>query len=395
MEIALEDEEDEQQQQQLKRIKTSHSSETSEDPLSVPKLLPEIISEILSRLPVESLLRCKSVCKLWCSMISDLHFVKSHLSLSTSNNRYAHHRLIFYTEPIGNLKSSHLYDVLYDKPCNALELDYPLKHPLKSVWIAGSCNGLLFIAIEIDNLFIWNPSTRRSNRLPDGGLKVRSGSYVLYGFGYDKSRDDYKVVGISCLFRKGTKYDTKVKIYSLKTGNWKKIGDFPHGIPLDDSGKFSNGALHWLASQKFGSSYSWTIVSLDLTTETYGEILQPVYDEGEKDLTLGALGEWLCVLCDYHMDHADVWVMKVYGVKDSWTKLVSIPYLIDPGWAQFSVPLCISNDGKVLVQFGEKFVMYDSKNRSVSEIQNFDKCHEAYTFVESLVSPEAPMRHWR
>ncbi|KAI3523636.1 hypothetical protein L1887_01909 [Cichorium endivia] len=353
MEIVLEDEEDEQQQQ-LKRIKTSHSSETSEDPLSVPKLLPEIISEILSRLPVESLLRCKSVCKLWCSMISDLHFVKSHLNLSTSNNRYAHHRLIFYTVPRVNLKSSPLYDMLYDNSCNALELDYPLKHPLKSVWIAGSCNGLLFIAIEEDTLFIWNPSTRRSNMLPDGGFKVRSGWYVLYGFGYDKSRDDHKVVGISCIFRNGAKYDTKVKIYSLKTGNWKKIGDFPHGIPLDDSGKFSNGALHWAASQDFGSSYSWTIVSLDLTTETYGEILQPVYDEGDKDLTLGALGEWLCVLCNYRGSHADVWVMKVYGVKDSWTKLVSLPYLTDPGRDQFSVPLCITNDGKVLLQFGAK-----------------------------------------
>ncbi|CAH1453017.1 unnamed protein product [Lactuca virosa] len=310
MEIAIEDEEDEQQQQP-KRIKASHSTETSEDPLSIPTLLPEIIIEILSRLPVESLLRCKSVCKLWRSMISDSHFVKSHLALSTSNNRYTHHRLILHTSPRINLKSSPLYDVLYAESVNLLEHDYPLKHPYKSIWIAGSCNGLLFIAVEDDDLFLWNPGTRKSNRLPDVGFNVRSGSYVLYGFGYDESKDDYKVVGISCVFISGGNYNIRVKIYSMKFGNWKNIGAFPHGIPLDDSGKLSNGALHWAASQDFGSFYSWRIISLDLAKETYGEILQPVYDE-------------------------DVWVMKVYGVKDSWTKLVSIPYLTDPGRDQFS-----------------------------------------------------------
>ncbi|KAI3823016.1 hypothetical protein L1987_10619 [Smallanthus sonchifolius] len=361
----------------------------------VPSLLQEIIVEILSRLPVESLLRCRSVCKLWYSLISDPHFVKSHLNLSTCNTLYAHHRLIFSTVPKINLKSCSLYDVMYDNSVNALELDYPLKHPRKSVWMVGSCNGLLCIAIEEDTLFIWNPSTRKSNRLPYCGRKAQPGCYVLYGFGYEECTDDYRVVEISCVFKEGAKYDTVVRIYSLKNGNWKKIGAFPHGIPLDDSGKFSNGALHWAASKDFGSSYSWMIVSLDLAKETYGEILQPVYAEGDKDLTLGALGECLCVLCNYRGIRAELWVMKVYGVKDSWTKLVSIPYLTDPGRDQFSVPFCISNDGKLLLQFGSKLIVYDSKNSSSSEIQNFDECLEACTFVESLVSPDAPSRPWR
>ncbi|KAJ0818342.1 putative F-box domain-containing protein [Helianthus annuus] len=376
-------------------LKQQKTSESSNDPEYVPPLLQEIIVEILSRLPVESLLRCRSVCKSWYSLISDPHFVKTHLTLSTCNKHYAHHRLIFSTVPKINLKSSSLYHVLYNHSVDALELDYPLKHPRKSVWIVGSCNGLLCIAIEEDTLFIWNPSTRNSSRLPYCGRKALPGCYVLYGFGYQESTDDYRVVEISCVFKDRAKYSTLVRIYSLKYGNWKKIDAFPHGIPLDDSGKFSNGALHWAASKDFGSSYSWMIVSLDLAKETYGEILQPVYDEGDKDLTLGALGESLCVLCNYRGVRADVWVMKVYGVKDSWTKLVSIPYLTDPGRDQFSVPFCISNDGKLLLQFGSKLIVYDSKSSSPSEIQNADECLEACTFVESLVSPDAPNRPWR
>ncbi|XP_071713469.1 F-box/kelch-repeat protein At3g23880-like [Rutidosis leptorrhynchoides] len=382
----------EDEHRQPKRIITS---QTSEETQSDPTLLSEIIIEILTRLPVESLLRCKSVCKLWRSLISDHHFIKSHLNLSINRKNYANHRLIFSTVTRINLKICNLYDVLYDKSVNAIELDYPLKHPRKSVWIVGSCNGLLCIAIEEDTLFIWNPSTRKSNRLPCCGFKSKPGWYVLYGFGYDALTDDYKVVGISCVFKTGAKYDTKVKVYSLKMGNWKKVGDFPHGIPLDDSGKYSNGALHWAASRDFGSSYSWTIVSFDLSKEVYGEIPQPVYDEGDKDLTLGVLGEKLCVLCNYRAKHADVWLMQVYGEQDSWTKLVSVPYLTDPGRDQFSVPLCISNDGRILLQFGSKLVVYDSKDGLFLEIQNFDECLETYTYVESLVSPDSPIRPWR
>ncbi|XP_071697516.1 F-box/kelch-repeat protein At3g23880-like [Rutidosis leptorrhynchoides] len=375
---------DEHHQQQSETIKTAQSSE---EPQSVPTLLTEIIVEILTRLPVESLLRCKSVCKLWRSLISDPHFINSHLYLSSNRNNYANHRLIFNTVRRRYLKTCKLFNVLYDKqPLNAIELDYPLKQLQKSVSIVGSCNGLLCIAIDEDKLFIWNPTTRRSNRLPYCGFEPGPGWYVSYGFGYDTLTDDYKVVGIPCVYP-GVECDTKVKIYSLRTGNWKEVGDFPHKSLLNDDGKFSNGALHWAVWRYFGSSYSWTIVSVDLGNESYGEVPQPVYDEGKKDLSLGVLGENLSVVCVYRGKCADVWVMKVYGEQDSWTKLVSVPYMTDPGRHQYSAPLFFSNDGKVLLRFGSKLVVYDSKNSLLLEIQNFDKCVQAYPFVESMVSP--------
>ncbi|KAI7727550.1 hypothetical protein M8C21_003854 [Ambrosia artemisiifolia] len=129
--------------------------------------------------------------------------------------------------------------------------------------------------------------------------------------------------------------------------------------------------------------------SLLRSTETYGEVLQPIYDEGNDygDLSLGSFRERLCVLSNYHGVRADLWIMKEYGVEDSWTKLVSIPYLTDLRADRFSVPLCISNDGKVLLEIGRKLIVYDSKNNSFSQIQKFGKCVQVSTFVESLVSP--------
>ena len=250
MTMALHDKDNEQHRQQLERMKTLNSSETSKDPQSVPS---DIIIEILSRLPVKSLLRIRSVCKLWFSIISDPHFVKSHLSLSTSNNRYAHHRLILSTNSI-SVHSCPLYDVLYDGIVKALEIDYP--EPLDSVQIYGCCNGLFLIANRDRDLFIWNPSTRRSNRLPCSGS---GGLPVSYNFGYDESSDDYKVVGIYYVYKGEAEYDAIVKMYSLKTANWKRIGDFHNGFSMDCCVQYLNGVLHWTTIQNCESSYTWTI----------------------------------------------------------------------------------------------------------------------------------------
>ncbi|PWA88863.1 F-box associated interaction domain-containing protein [Artemisia annua] len=391
-----------EQNQQPKKIKTSDNKTCS-----VPTIHNEIIVNILCRLPVKLLLRYKSVCKLWCSLISDSYLIKSHLSLSTSNSHYAHHQLILTISSFNiNLLSCGLYEVMCDhKSVNVLELDHPFKRPRSSKFsepypelIVGSCNGLLCVAIDHHSLYIWNPSTRKSNLLPyRGRLKVWDGWSVMYGFGYDESSNDYKVVKV---YYNDT-YDTEVKIYSLKSGFWRKVGKFPCSPRRSKGafGMFLNGALHWGITKQYGPSLLWTIVSLDLAKETFNEILQPVYDDSKyltsldtiRGFSLGVLGEWLCVLRDYLGKHADVWVMKVYGVKDSWTRLVSIPHMTITSLFQprYSTPLYISNDGKVLLRLGSKWVMYDSKNSSVLDIQKFDGCLGAYTFVESLVSPHA------
>lgn len=47
-----------------------------------------IVVEILSWLPVKSLLRSRSVCKSWCTLISDSYVVKKHLSHAGTSNSF-------------------------------------------------------------------------------------------------------------------------------------------------------------------------------------------------------------------------------------------------------------------------------------------------------------------
>ncbi|PWA96611.1 F-box associated interaction domain-containing protein [Artemisia annua] len=245
-----------------------------------------------------------------------------------------------------------IVEILYGHPRLIFRVSHKqLSHKDFRFMLIGSCNGF-FCIVDKDTLTIDNPSTRIHKRLPFSGFR-----FADYAFGYDDSTDDYKVVSVSL--------DNKAKIYSLKAGSWKHINDVPHISPWCHRGTFSNGAFHWMVRicKESMSSYQLTnIVSLDLATETFGEVSPPVYD-----------------------DEFDRSCTGVYGMKDSWTKLVSIPYFTNVG--VYRVPLSMSNDGKFLLTFYKKLVVYDSMNCSFNEIHDFDADFEARILVESLVSP--------
>ncbi|KAI8537933.1 hypothetical protein RHMOL_Rhmol09G0062700 [Rhododendron molle] len=264
--------------------KTRHQTTIpTEDSQPSHHLPQEIIFDILSRLLVKHLLRFRSVCKSWLSLISNHQFVKSHLSRASN---MSDRRLVLNAYPYRTgLKSCSLDSVMECKlPENAVEFDYPSKEPNQFVYIVGSCNGLMCVAACVWNtnkrtIYLWNPSTRKSKRLPDLGVKRMWDYQVLYGFGlgFDESNDDYKVVLIFRDSGGGVSDERKVMVYTLRTDSWRQIGGFSCDVPFGFIGKFLNGSIHWVVCDNSGSSYSSVIVSLDLEKEMYNEVLLPNY----------------------------------------------------------------------------------------------------------------------
>ncbi|XP_057503963.1 F-box/kelch-repeat protein At3g23880-like [Actinidia eriantha] len=289
-------------------------------------LTRDITVEILWRLPVNSLLRFRSVCKSWRSLISHPQFDKTHIGLVSTNTDFRNDRLILRHRchcPV--LKSSSLYSALYEQPDIAVALDYPFKGDKRFVYVVvGSCNGLVCIGYGRNTVFLRNPSTRKSKKLP----QVLCRFTLTYGFGYDESVDDYKVEGVVSGLGPEVLHKTEVKVYSLRTGSWRRIGDFPHGCFLIGLGKLLNGAFHWVACTN--GIVPRIVVSMDLGTGRYGEVLEPDYGDGHFDIELGVLSGCLCIFPVYDRICADVWVMKEYGIRESWTKLVVIHYINDP-----------------------------------------------------------------
>ncbi|KAK4366449.1 hypothetical protein RND71_014329 [Anisodus tanguticus] len=217
-------------------------------------------------LPAEIITRLP-VSKSWLDLISTREFIKTHLRLSANNK---------------NKEDTHPFD-----------LDYPNKNASKDISIVGSCNGLIFFAHYSEYSLLWNPTIRKYKNLPDLGL------------------DGRKVMPYMVL-------DMMSSVMIIRK------------MKLDASGLFVNRKLHWdtiIAGPNL--SYVRTdrnIISFGLATEKWEKMEKPFYGVGESDLCVGTLGSDLCVYSDDKGTHLGAWIMKEYGVKESWIKIFTIRY---------------------------------------------------------------------
>ncbi|KAG5588570.1 hypothetical protein H5410_049004 [Solanum commersonii] len=361
-------------------IRTTQSFSPMEKMESEPfaNLTPGLIIEILSRLPVKSLLQYRSVSKYWLDLISTPKFIKSHLSLSTSNKENTHHRLMMrlsrFTKPLYNQCS--FRSLLYDSVTETSDLNIPMiKNHYENFHILGSVNGLIL------GLFLWNPSIRKYKKLPSPSFETRRSyaSDYSYCFIYDEFCDDYKVVVILFDFKHANSIRLEVKIYCLMSNSWRRVDNScpPTGLYFNVSGKFVNGKLYW-ATNPVGHEYKtmndgWNIISFDLTDEKWGKAEKPTFGEGDIDSQLEVLGSNLSVFCYNKRRYVSVWVMNEFGVKESWKKMFTINYFDKP--YMHEQPYFMSNKGEVLVGFSRSFKIYNPKDNSFK------------IYIESLVSP--------
>ncbi|KAH0688825.1 hypothetical protein KY285_015982 [Solanum tuberosum] len=279
---------DEASHQPSERIKpTSHSqylSTSMQDSsrLAIPTLLPELITEILSRLPVKSLLQFKCVSKSWLALISGQEFIKTHLSLLAKNEDYNedynHHKLMWRS--CYNFKVCSIRSLLCGSVVEASDWEFPCK----SFNIVGSVNGLICLTDGAKELILWNPTISKYKKLPASKFTILKkkklpasrprlkNTYIFfkYGFGYDECRDDYKVVGIFCRYKNRLLDDTQVKIYSLSSDSWRSKDDFPGGLQFLKSCTFVNGKLYWDTIDGLNLNNGWGtrgIISVDMADE--------------------------------------------------------------------------------------------------------------------------------
>ncbi|OIT20251.1 f-boxkelch-repeat protein, partial [Nicotiana attenuata] len=343
-----------------------------------PSLPNELITDILERLHVKSLLRFKCVSKDWLSIISSPQFVNTHLTLSA--NDYFWHRLLLKLNH--NFKHCFVSSIFDEAVIETFDLDFPIKNPDTSFDIMGSVNGLICLLIGLNRLVLWNPSTRKFKQLPDLMPKHTDDYNFNYGFEYDEVHDDYKVVGIFCTSTHGY-----VCVYSLKTNSWRRLGDMRGGLLYNGSAKLVHGKFHWATMHAGG----WGVGSIDLVEERadgWGITSIDLVDEKCRKV-LGVLGSELTILCNYDRTRDDMWVMKEYGVKESWIKLYTFRYPNVLKDYMISPPLCMSNEGEILHVVGSTFAIYNPVYRSFTspKVTNIDGSVEAKLYIESLVCP--------
>lgn len=174
-------------------------------------------------------------------------------------------------------------------------------------------------------------------------------------------------------------FGSEVNVYSAKANSWKRINkNLPDLIDIKTQfGIFVSNALHWFVTGKNGSTIPELIVSIDLVTEDLCEIPLPEYEKaGHVVMFLDVLKGSLCLTCNYiegfaSSSRVDIWMMKEYGVTDSWTKLFTVKPSKTIGTFLFVTPVAYlkSGDQVILNQQCQKFITYDLRRKRAKNVR--------------------------
>ncbi|KEH32246.1 putative F-box domain, galactose oxidase/kelch, beta-propeller, F-box associated interaction [Medicago truncatula] len=352
-----------------------------------PHLPHELVIQILLSLPVKSLTRFKCVCKSWFSLIShDAHFANSHFQLHAATQA---HRIAINSNSVPEIRSIDLESSFIDDSAYANHTFLPYS----DLELKCSCRGFILLHTCSD-IHLWNPSTGAHKQIP---LSPNHFSLYFYGFGYDQLTDDYLVVLLSYdSHSQSPNILSHLEFFSLRDNVWKEIEctQCPYTSTFNDNphaGSLYNGAIHWLAFHRdFHPWYDNVIVAFDLTERKLLEMSPP--DDLEhipQDCGLWVFGDFFSIwAANYANDTVEIWVMKEYKVKSSWTVTLVLP--IDGIPTMYFYPLCCTKSGYIIGTDGEfGLVKYDDNGEL---LEHSSKCEDpcggsqVVVYTKSLLS---------
>ncbi|KAG4926745.1 hypothetical protein GLYMA_19G048000v4 [Glycine max] len=382
--------------------------------MAMAQLPQDLIEEILSWLPVKSLMRFRCVSRTWNSLIFQAHFVKLNLQRSSRNTHVLLRCQI-------NTVFEDMRDLPGIAPCSICSL---LENPSSTVdngchqldnryLFIGSYNGLVWLINlvargEFSEYRVWfcNLATRiMSEDSPH--LCLRSCNYKLWwyqvkcGFGYDDRSDTYKVVLVLSNIKS---QNWELRVHRLGDTHWRKVLTCP-AFPIlgEKCGQPVSGTVNWFAIRKLGFDYEWetvtvdqlVIFSYDLNKETFKYLLMPNgLSQVPRGPELGVLKGCLCLSHVHQRTHFVVWLMREFGVENSWTQLlnVTLELLQAPLPCVILKPLCISENGDVLLlanYISSKFILYNKKDNRIVYTQDFNNQvpMSSHDYIQSLVLP--------
>lgn len=351
----------------------------------------ELMIEVLQWLPVKSLIRFTSVCKSWCSVITEPFFVSSQLS------RAANRDIVLLRRYDRHDKREHysFLEVTENGVNSSSDLDFPFRSQFGYFRIVGSCNGLVCVsddlfASTLTPIIIWNPSVRNHVVLPMPTIHPATPHICVLGFGV--TGHDAKVVRL-VYHRKiddfGCRVGPQVEIFSLRTGSWRIVSGVDirlHILEFLWSQVFLNGMVHWLAyEQIYNVRTRSSILTFEIEDEFFSEVILPPVLAGESvtnlfiSLIVGSLG-----VIKYNREagneFADVWIRQ-----EIWTILYRID-MFGIGGIERVVGFC--KDGQALVALQQhQLALYDPQTHHIIDLRIHGTTRSFYIdngFVESL-----------
>ncbi|XWS66120.1 hypothetical protein CRYUN_Cryun05aG0172900 [Craigia yunnanensis] len=351
----------------------------------------DMLTEIVLKLPVKSIIRFKCVSKTWCDLFKNPSFASQHLSLSKKNN----YLLVDYHDSNNEDKVvMHLF--VYQTLVSYHDLHQQLPNHFTDMHISFCVyNGLFCLPDRITSrITLWNPATREFRILPECNQnippKVENCRHIL-GFGLDPLSDDYKVIYIrTYVDREKKRRGRHHAIYRMSTDAWRVLEEDDvrffkdlHICP-NYSNACVNGVYYWQVSKLLHSGLlDYKVLAFHLGTEVFQLIQSPLSGHGKLlPLQDDRISIWDTERIERSERSNEIWVLNDEG---HWTKLLKIDPLLKVermfGFWKNSKVFVESESGQLL--------LYDLDSKEFSDVGI--KASEAgdldvYTYEESLVA---------
>ncbi|PON33788.1 F-box domain containing protein [Parasponia andersonii] len=282
-------------------------------------LMEELLIIIFSKLSVTSLLRLKSVCKSWYTLITSPSFVTMHLNSKDRRKDY----LGFIT-----YGSNSIYVSFFSY--HTMEFSSNLRQHLNAKFV-GFSKGLLCVVTKNEKSFYAiNPATKEYKLLKEPNKHLAGHTHGLvsacYGFAFDSEANDYKLVRVTI---------QKTEVLTLKSNSWRCILMNDHSTSVMKgvwnlvdpwSKAVTKHALHWIVMDQKIKKF---IIAFDIVNEEFRDIEIPGdIDQDYCSYHCSVLEDCLSVSIlntrpSVIENKIEVWMMKEYGVERSWIKQYS------------------------------------------------------------------------
>ncbi|KAE8684280.1 Detected protein of unknown function [Hibiscus syriacus] len=310
----------------------------------------EVIIDVLKWLPVEFLVKFRSVCKTWNRLFCDPSFVSAHYQASLS--RPPNNTPLLLIRSSKNIEDYYFLNYDNDGFDEFKQFPFHVFQRVSHFMDVGSCNGLICLLSwnrDVMNFVLWNPSIQKYVSLPPPIIVF--GQRSKFGLGFDSRTNDYKLLIV------GVEKDGNLIqpcLFSVNENCWRRVAAIAPNYEVEGciSPAFVKGAFHWLGyHERNDGAFSNKILGFDFSAEEFFEINLPESLIGlcPSDLSIMNYGESsIAVLFRVNFESNECWMMKEYGVVESWTKV--FVFQTFRGW--YPPTLAFRNNGEVILRVG-------------------------------------------
>ncbi|XP_026420382.1 putative F-box protein At1g32420 [Papaver somniferum] len=347
------------------------------------RLPADIQLEIISRLPIESALDCKLICRSWRNLVSH-HPSFSQLHLARVNQSADPGKLSFLVRDRNHQLYYFEFNETHVDCIRRFNLTPPFPDPYKFI---GSFNGLVCLYdCHNHTACICNPLTREYVLLPSVNRDCdRHWIYRSSGFGYLPLTNEYKVVE---LYKLSAESDfIEVAVYTLGGGNgWKNVGRLDSKSFNIETSRcvFVNGALLWK------TAIEGRVMAFDLAEEKFRKhITPPPLPQDYMYCTTGEVGGVLCYETRHYLSSSsNIWLLKEKNnnldmkeqVEDEplcWRKEFNL---------RESTPLAFTKSGGVLCYNWRSLDIYDPIASTLKKLVDFGTFLQIIPHKNTLIS---------